>query len=287
MSIFKKIEYSLKYNRTGKLNRNGKALIQIRAYQNAKSLYFSTEVWIEPEFWDEKNKRVKSSHPNGYVFNKRIRDKKEALEAFEAKMISFDGVFPVERLREFEIYNSDLPTFTSFYEKELSLSTIQPDSLKNQKTTLKKLSEFRRSVRFEDLDFRFIVSFDRFLRKQELGINTINKHHRNLGKYIRLGIKNGYLDVNADPYIKFSPDRAEPKRVFLELPELERTKKLVFQETDAHFQRIRDFFLVGCWTGLRFSDIKALRPENLVETGEGLEIQIQSKFYFTGFHAVM
>lgn len=277
MSILKKIEYSLKYNRTGKLNRNGKALIQIRAYQNGKNRYFSTEVWIKPDYWDEKNKRVKSIHPNGYIFNKRIREKKEALEAFEAKMINLNGHFSIVRLHEFEQYNSELPTFTSFYEKELRLSPIQADSLKNQKTTFKKLCDFKRQVLFEDLNYRFVVGFDRFLRKQRLGINTINKHHRNLGKFIRLGIKSGYLDVNADPYIKFSPDTTEPQRVFLEQLELERIENLVIKDRDAHLRRIKDFFLIGCWTGLRFSDIKALRIEHLVETGQGLELQIRTK----------
>jgi integrase len=30
-----------------------------------------------------------------------------------------------------------------------------------------------------------------------------------------------------------------------------------------HLERVRDLFVVGCWTGLRFSDFTAIKPENI------------------------
>lgn len=30
-----------------------------------------------------------------------------------------------------------------------------------------------------------------------------------------------------------------------------------------HLERIRDLFLVGCWTGLRFGDLSRVKPENI------------------------
>ncbi len=38
-------------------------------------------------------------------------------------------------------------------------------------------------------------------------------------------------------------------------------------------ERVRDLFLVGCWTGLRFSDFTNLRPENII--GSIAQIQTQ------------
>lgn len=52
-----------------------------------------------------------------------------------------------------------------------------------------------------------------------------------------------------------------------------------------HWERVRDLFIVGCWTGLRFSDFTAIKPENIqgelihvktFKTGEPVVIPIHN-----------
>ena len=44
-----------------------------------------------------------------------------------------------------------------------------------------------------------------------------------------------------------------------------------------HLDRVRDLFLIGCWTGVRFSDLKQIRQEGIEkdEHGEFIEIRTQ------------
>lgn len=186
MSHLKKIKYRLIYNRTRVLNKDGTALVQVHAYQNGKSRYFSTGVWIRPKYWDEKEKSVYPAHPNSHIFNFRIREKKLALEKYELKMLNRYGHFHIDRLCDYEVKKEEFLSFTKFYKKQLEESTIRKGAKKNQRTTLNKLCAFNKDLFFEDLTYGFITSFDKFLRRQGLGLNTINKHHRNLKKYIKI-----------------------------------------------------------------------------------------------------
>lgn len=277
MSHLKKIRYRLIYNRTGVLNKDGTALVQIHAYQNGKSRYFSTGVWISPPYWDVKEKTVSSAHPNSHVFNARIRQKRESLEGFELKMLNRYGYFHIDRLADVSQKEDQPFSFTEFYRNQLDKAAIQHGTKKNQQTTFNKLCSFKQNVFFEDLTYHLITSFDRYLRNQGLGLNTINKHHRNLRKYIKLAIRQDYLDMSLDPYKNFKAKSVEPNRTFLSLEELKRIERLEFSADEAGLERARDFFLAECWTGLRFSDLNAVRPSNLIESDSGLTLQFRAQ----------
>ena len=53
------IEYSLVYNRKGIIGKDGRALIQMRAYRKGKYKYLSSDNKIEPKQWDKaKNESI-------------------------------------------------------------------------------------------------------------------------------------------------------------------------------------------------------------------------------------
>ncbi len=277
MSYLKKIKYRLTYNRTGILNKDGTALVQVYAYQNGKSRYFSTDVWVQPQHWDNAQKSVLPSHPNSHIFNDRIREKKGRLEKFELHMLNRYGHFHIDRLDDRQVKKDDFPSFTKFYEEQLEDAPIRKGAKKNQRTTYNKIRAFRKEIFFEDLTYGFVTSFDKFLRKQGLGLNTINKHHRNLKKYIRIAIREDYLEVNLDPYKKFRPASEEPHRIFLSQEEVNKIESIEFGEDEKSLERVRDFFLAACWTGIRFSDLNAINLNNLTESKEGLALHLTAK----------
>ena len=59
----KKVIFNLVFNRKKRLNSEGKALIQVEAYQNRQKMYFSTNVYVRPNQWDQKRRRVKNHLP--------------------------------------------------------------------------------------------------------------------------------------------------------------------------------------------------------------------------------
>jgi site-specific recombinase XerD len=272
----KKIRFSLVFNRMNKLNKDGEALIQIRAYQNPKNRYFKTDIYISPEQWDSKRSEIKN-HPSEYVLNKQIREKLDMLKAFQIDTINRQGHCSIDELSEY-VTSQGMPSFTEFYETELANSPLTASSRTTQRITLNKLKEYRKTIYFRDLTYKFISNFDGYLRKSDLSINTIAKHHKDLKKYINLAIKKDYLDANRNPYKKFEVKKAEPKkRVFLTMAEIERLEALKFEEWEFHLELIRDAFLFSCFTGLRYSDLVRVSKENIIEVKRGLQLEIKAQ----------
>lgn len=274
---FSKINYAIVFNRKNRLNKDGKGLIQIRAYKNGKVKYFSTEVFIKPKYWDEKNKRVNSKHPNKLIINQQIADQINKMEVYENRMLNRDKYFPLERLVDYKTADKCYKSFLPFYKSELELSIIQPDSLKSQRTTFNKLKAFSPIIYFEDLTFDFVTRFNKFLHNQGLAKNTIQKHHKVVAKYIKLAIHKKYMKVDDNPYINFVNTGEEPERDFLNELELERLEKLTFLKREQHLERIRDFLLLCCYTGLRYSDVSKLKPSNIEKTKNGLILSYVAK----------
>ncbi|WP_206512970.1 Arm DNA-binding domain-containing protein [Larkinella soli] len=79
--------YRIIFNRKKQLDQEGKALVQIEAYQNGKRRYFLTEVYGRPDQWDVKRHVVK----HDALANKRIQSKRQELETFELMFPKIHG----------------------------------------------------------------------------------------------------------------------------------------------------------------------------------------------------
>jgi len=270
-----KIDYVLVYNRMNKLNRLGTALVQIRAYQNPSCRYLSTNIYIEPEYWDDKKGKIKPTHPNEFVYTEQIREQLKAIRAFENRMVNRHGSFPLERIHEYKQPDSHFKTFTDFYLYEVE---CQPkiSTKKSQKSRLANLVEFRSGkIYFEDLTYSFIKKFDRFLRaKYDTKKSTIPNIHKTVKSYVRRAIKEDLVSIDKDPYKKFKINAVRVDKVYLTEQELIRIESIKFTKENQFLEKIRDFFLLCCYTGLRYGDVSRLAPEHLLKTNLGWEIRI-------------
>jgi integrase len=274
MRPLSKIRFAFVFNRTGTLNRYGEGLIQVRAYQNGRYRLFSTGVYIEPRKWSERTQRVKIAHPNHFVHNQRITEQMQLMEAFEIKMINRFGGLSLDRVHEYaETGQLEPPkSFTEFYKRELVATDYKASSHKMYQLTLTKLKAFRPVLYFDDLRYKTVLDFDRWLKKQKLGDNSIYKHHVRLRTFIKAAVRQDFLPANDDPYIKFRPSRGqEPKREYLNAEELSKIESLPLE--DDALRRVCDMFLLCCYTGLRFGDAIRLNVSNIEQTNKGLVLR--------------
>ena len=59
----KKITFTPVFNLKNKLKKNGEAVITVKAYQNGRSKYFSTHLYVKPKQWDKRRLAVKNHIP--------------------------------------------------------------------------------------------------------------------------------------------------------------------------------------------------------------------------------
>lgn len=277
LNLFKKIRFDLVYNRDHRLNQDGTSIIQMRMYQSGKNSYRSTGIAVAPKYWDAKNKRVKESHPLEFHYNKHLSEMLQTYKELEFKILQRDGVCPLRlflRLIDEEAEALEV-NFSSFFKKELEeRPDITAGTRKDHRQTWRHLHRFRKEIHFEDLNYRLVDAFDRYLFSCELKTNTVKGHHKNVCTYIERAIRHGYFDKNRNPYIQFRPQSEKTTPPFLSAAELSALEELAIPNTKEKrlLEMSRRMFLLSCYTGLRIGDLLTLRREHIVEDAAGIRI---------------
>jgi len=256
-AVFKPI-----YNRKNELLPDGKALVQIEAYLNGKRKYVTTSIYITPRQWDKKHQKVKD-HPNDIRLNKQIADKIAEFEGLELDRRNAGKPFSLDLITEF--VNGKLTnSFTKFMEIEIKQCKEATATKTVQTTTLNRLKEFKKDILFSELNYELLTDFERFLTKKGLGLNTINKYFRHIRKFINLAINKDLFELNRYPFRKFKAKTEETTREPLSPEELEAIENVIIPPEQAHLQKALDMFLFACYSGLRFSDLTALKKEHII-----------------------
>jgi len=143
-----------------------------------------------------------------------------------------------------------------------SRTDIEDSTRRTHLSRIKKLKDFAgESLRFEDIDYKFVEGFEDYLKKVKKNTqNTVWSSHKDLKTYIKRAIKKGYMDKDSNPYTEFTIRKEETNREALESSELllmENYKPISVAE-----EIILDKFLFSCYTGMRISDQNLVKEEN-------------------------
>lgn len=282
-------KYSIVFNRKGKLNSQGKALIQIRVHFNQNiSKFVSTDIYIAPEHWDPKKKIIKDTHSAHYTLNKKIKNRIEEMEDFENDLIKYNEPFNKEVLDEFVKgkFKREELTFNRFYQQELDkIVNSEPSTVETWMQTLKKINGFNSHIRFKDINYNLVSSFDNYLAiSGAKSVNSRWKHHKNFKKFLNIAIAKGYYDLKDYPYEsnapggkigKFQVTREDGVKTPLDFEEVQRLWELEYPN-HPHLQRTLDVYLFMCFTGLRISDASSVELfEYLHHSSSGYSIDLK------------
>lgn len=271
-----KTRYTAIFNRKNQLNTHGKALVQIECYLNGKNKYFSTQIYIEPNYWNNKTRTIKTDYPNAIKLNKQIAETIRNLENFELDKINAGKHFNLGMLTDF--FKGDaVNSFTEFMGLEIEKMNLTESTKKNHRTTLVRLKEFKKVIYFEDITFELLNDFDVFLRSivityknsppKKLMQNTIWKYFKNMKTYVNLAINKDLMNVQQYPFRKFKVKQGESTKVFLTPEEIDQMQDLVLTGENIKHQYIKDLFMYSVYTGLRFSDVLSMQKRELVAIG--------------------
>jgi integrase len=111
---------------------------------------------------------------------------------------------------------------------------------------------------FEDLNTNFYNDFINYLESKNMAKNTIGKYIRSLKTVIINAEKKG-IEVNKD-YNDFRVLKEDIFNIYLTDEELKKIEDVVLPQPLSY---TRDLFLIGCYTGLRYSDFSRLTTDNI------------------------
>lgn len=150
--------------------------------------------------------------------------------------------------------------------KKKDTKTLRNRTLQAYETTRKYFNEFG-NVQFKDLDMKFHSDFIDFLKSEKRhSTNTLGGYIKNIKKFAREANKSGY-PVNPVILSKdfFIP---EEKSDSIYLNEQEINNLFELKDLSLRWQKVRDWAIIGLWTGLRVSDWDKFNPK-----GDMIEIE--------------
>lgn len=274
------IQYSLVHNRKGIIGKDGMALIQIRAYSisRRKYKYLSTGIKVEPKQWDKVKKKINHNNARYIVLNRKLDKMISKLQDYEISLDEKDKECTLEMLEQFHLNGKVTITFNEFVKDELDNSTLRHGTIRQQKVFYNKLNAFNPKLAFSQIDYDLCCRFEKFLHDQGItNKNTIAKEFKNFKKFVNLAVAKDYIPMDKNPFLKFKVKTVPAKKIYLTEPEIRRIEELDFSH-DYELEKARDVYLYGIYTGMRYSDIAALRKQDVVKQEDGswtIDIRMQ------------
>jgi integrase len=294
MAIFK---YFIKVS---VVNKNKPANIRIRFFRGKTfNCYAQSGKSILPDYWnyEKEEARKVAKFAEGEQLNKDLKKLKNFIEGEENKVwdkstLNTDWLkTTIDKFYYPEKYEEKKLTLFEFIEKFIqdSKSRLNENTGQNiSRSTLLKygtcynyLKSFskqqKRKIDFKDIDLDFYNDFVKFLKEREkvtklkngeikrekgLATNTIGKQIAVLKVFINAAIDADITNITAHNKKRFKILSEETDSIYLNEDELKKLYELDLT-SNPKLDKVRDLFLVGCWTGCRFSDVKQITPEKI------------------------
>ncbi len=263
--------------------KNGESLLLLSFTFNHERLRLSTGLHVPKDDWDQEAQKAKPAKDYGDV-NKRLR---ETVNFFLDK---YDELFPkgiklskeevkgksAEIVEAFKVFtgrkaaiNADrislisyFPIFKERYKNKVTSGYLAHfDSVKNHLEAFQKKNDFR--VDFDTIGKEFYFKFTDYLCELGLKPNSVGSH---IGRIKRLmnEANEDKLTTNQDHHRRdFKVLTEQVDTVYLTEDEIKALYNMPIEEDK--YRKMRDIFVLHCYTGLRHSDWSKVSFEQIHE----------------------
>ncbi|WP_461789175.1 site-specific integrase [Pedobacter sp.] len=287
-----KVNFNL---RTPSITDKPSAVKCVIRWNNQTLTLYSVES-ILPKFWNPTTQRAKSnrSFPQSAIFNEHLdkieKDIKEAYTTYLMETNAYPTVPYFKAVVEAKLNNTPKANKDSLFHfiqlfinestSRNNIRTGKPLSdciINNYKRSLRLLKDYAKEnkkfdLSFKDITLEFYNDYKQYMMTVKgFSTNTIGKHIKTLKTFLNDATEKKYETVSDFKSKKFQTIKEEVKNIYLNEQELNYLYNLDLSHKPK-LENARDLFLVGCWTGLRFSDYSNLKKEHIVDN-EYIEIE--------------
>lgn len=261
--------------------KDGKTPIYVQYnYNRDKRVLINTHRRIELKYWDFENDVLRRSHPKYDYINRHIKKIRLEIETIVSNALDegiepspeyiLNGYYGISQEQEKE-GKKDLFEYFEDYIKAKS-SRVSKHTVNDYHALKKHLKGFERwsksKVEFKSINYNFYQKFMKYLshdaekpdKEKGLAINTVAKTLKNLKIFLRDCARKNIIDPIDTSDFKVYQEEVE--NIYLTGNEINTIYELdLSNEKDR--ERIRDLFVLGCYTGLRYSDLSTIKPANI------------------------
>jgi integrase/recombinase XerD len=140
---------------------------------------------------------------------------------------------------------------------------VNYNTYKAQKQSYERLKKFKSIITFDAFNSVFLNDFKDFLNKEGYKRNTVWTTLKDLRTYINFAISEGYQIEYCFNSKEFKMPKTQSKIEFLHESEFQEIKNYYLNTSNIYHIEVLKAFIFSCYTGLRISDIKAIRYKNI------------------------
>lgn len=274
--------------RVARANKAGAAPIMCRITCNGvRAGDFSTKLKCNVSEWNAKRQIVKGASENSKTINQMLDGIRAKINKIWLELENNDMLVTASKLKELYLGNGQqqrsytflgvYDLYLAWYKKRLKAGEVGNRVVEAVTAKRQHLIDYLSSLGMNDV---FIDEVTRawfediklfLLVEKRLKVNTSAKTMACYKAVLEYAVNHDYLEKNPFRGLTVKKEYTDPD--FLELEHLEILENYEFE--NATFDRVRDFFIFCCYTGLAWTDYDALTQSEVVEQAGGLWLDSQ------------
>lgn len=255
MILIKQAVTRLVWDRKKVATKTKPGLIQLEVMHCRKRKYISTGVKVMAGQWRERDGVI--NRLDAPALNKRIQALKSRVDEYLSKLAESGTEFTFDNFERW--LGTEKERKTSFLDwlddRIMTRTDIRDTSRRTQRKLVGALAESGIILEFGDLTKANVIRFDDWLHTRGLKPTTIWSYHKTLKTYVHEAMRRDLIEK--DPYLGFRGERGKSEwGKFLTVEELARLEAAPMPS--GSLSRVRDLFLLQCYTGLAYSDLMSV-----------------------------
>jgi len=258
--------------------------LSLHLHTKNKVWKYSTGEKVAPKDWSFDRERLKrgSSVDNMMEFNNWLNDlermsKEVYFQLQKDKRLNIDNWRYEVGMAIGKIKKEKDSTFLDFMENSIKTKNGEPRTIKNLKTVYSNIKDYikirrrNKPLNWEDVDLNFKNDFESYLKNVRKHSNNYRSKHINVIKqFMNEGYDEGLHDNLKFRSTKFRIKLVKVPTTYLDEVEIKKLENFDFSHCE-RLERTRDWFLIGYYTGQRFSDFKNIKYSD-IEVYDGAKV---------------
>lgn len=283
------IKTAIIYNHRQRFAKDGTAPVEVRVMIGRRAYYITTGVDVKKKEWkfghvencgdaNDKNDKIAAMlHRVDVAVAECLKDN---------KAVTIDDIRAMVKApdRRFTKRDKDKADMLAWMEQEVKKLSVGGGTREHYDVVLRRLAEYGRLTRWEDLSVEAISRWDEWLHTvkkhrtavdeqlgkpvEYIGQGTVHNHHKRLKALLNRAVKFGMITSNPYERLRGDIDRGDVESVeFLTDAERDSIEALTLPEGH-NIAASRDMFIFQCYTGMAYSDALAFSLDKCRRDGD-------------------
>jgi hypothetical protein len=264
---------SKRVQKSGNIQGNGqvvhfgliRGIIHLRYYSGGRRFTVSTGQKIDPAHWNEPAGCLRKTYPKFKQLDQHLKTiasevERIHLETLNKKRNLTAESFKAELLKVIRLKNARADTFVEWVDDWIVRSGKNERRKQQFKVTLNHLKSYPGVKDFDDITPSWVQRFKDHMESGGAAVNYVAKQVRMIKQLMNEATAEGVTSNYSHRSTKFKVDGEAVQSVYLTLEELKSVRAV---NLPPYLDNARRLFLLGCYTGLRYSDFSRLKAANV------------------------